>query len=265
MFLNGKNFDAKRYSSGELKLSKTQLMNFVKNNKIEILYCGNSFLELLIILDFYKQQKVETTLILPYLPYQRMDHEENDELNSVKNLANILNKFSLKKLIICEPHCNIKIFKKSSRFSIIEKIKNDAFKEIGFNPETDNLVLPDNGAYTKYKNLAKNVVFFEKKRDKKTGLIISHNMIGNVDPTKKTIIIDDIISTGDTICNILDKLKTCGIKSVAIISGHFEDNVYNHRLLKNKMITKIYSSNSLQKNESKKLKLYTIWGLFYGK
>lgn len=265
MFLNGKKSDAKRYSSGELKFLKPQLMSYVKNNKVEIMFCGNSFLELLIVLDFYKQQKVETTLVLPYLPYQRMDHSEDDELDSVTSIANVLNKFNLKKIIICEPHCNIKIFKKGSRFSIVEKIKKDVFKEIGFNPKIDNLVLPDNGAYTKYKHLAANVIYFEKKRDKKTGLIISHDMIGNIDPTKKTIIVDDIISTGDTICNILDKLKTCGIKNVAILSGHFEDNVYNHRLLKNKMVTKIFSSNSLQKNESKKLKLYTIWGLFYGK
>jgi len=104
--------------------------------------------------------------------------------------------------------------------------------------------------------MSKNLVYFNKVRDIETGLIIKHELIGNLDITKKIIIVDDIISTGDTIINIVDKLTEMGAKEIYILTGHIEKNKYNYRILNHKNIKKVFSTNSLRKRQTKKLKLY---------
>ena len=77
------------------------------------------------------------------------------------------------------------------------------------------------------------------------------------------MIVDDIISTGDTIVNIVKYLSKKGIKDIYILSGHIENNKYNKRLEKAKNVKKIFSTNSLKKQENKKLKLFDIRNIIY--
>jgi len=265
VYINKIEFTPKRYSSGELKLVRTYLDGFVKNGKVEILFENDfSVFELLLILDYFKNQNVKTDLILSYLPYQRMDHTGRDELNTLQNVANLFNEQKLESITVCEPHCDLKLFKNSKSLSLIKKMKDRVFAEIDFDKENDLVVLTDKGGWQRYKDIAKSVVCFEKQRDSQTGLIVKQQMIGHIDPTKKILVIDDIISTGDTIVNILDQLCLQGAKQVYIMSGHFEKNKYNHRLFDCKIVQKIFSTNSLRNNGTKKLKLFDVKELLYG-
>lgn len=69
MLLNGKKFDPYRYSSGELKLSKKYLSEFIDNDSIEILYSNDvvSLFELLAIINYYKSVCSKASLVLGYL------------------------------------------------------------------------------------------------------------------------------------------------------------------------------------------------------
>lgn len=138
------------------------------------------------------------------------------------------------------------------------------FSQIDFDNEQDFVVLTDKGGFQRYNDIAKNVVYFEKQRDSQTGLIVKQQMIGKIDPTKKILVVDDIISTGDTIVNILDELCLQGAKQIYIMSGHIENNKYNHRLFEFENVQKIYSTNSLRKIGTKKLKLFDVKELVYG-
>ena len=112
------------------------------------------------------------------------------------------------------------------------------------------------GAKNKYGNLASNYIYFEKKRALSTGLIDSFQMIGNLNDTKRVVIIDDIISTGDTIQNIVDNISKD--IEIYIVCGHFENNKYNLRLTQNPQIKAIYTSNSLNKKQFGNLKVFDI-------
>ena len=96
MLINKTIFNPKRYSSGELKLVKSELDKYVKDGQVEILYENDlSFFELLIIIRYYKKQNVKIYLILSYLPYQRMEHSGRNELDTMHYVANILNDLNL--------------------------------------------------------------------------------------------------------------------------------------------------------------------------
>ena len=264
MYINGQKLNLKRFSSGELKILKSELEKYVKNNHVQILYAGEeSFLELLIILRYYIKISTKIDLVLSYLPYQRMDHEGRDELDTVNYVAYILNDLKLNSITICEPHCSTNMFKNSKEFSYINYIKQKVFEEINFDENHDTIVLTDKGGLKRYGHLTKNVVYFNKARDLQTGLIVKHEIVGKIGQNSKCIIVDDIISTGDTILNVVKYLKAQGIKDIYIMCGHYEKNKYNKRLINCDDIKKIYSTNSLSKRSNKKLKLFDVKELLW--
>lgn len=267
MYINGKKFCSKRYSSGELKLLKNALDDFVQNGKVEILFVGKNYtiFELLIIIDYYINKNILVDLILAYLPYQRMDHKGTNEIDTLSNVANILNKFSLHSVTICEPHSSINQIVNSKTFSYIKNLKDKVFEDINFDNNVDTVILTDKGGLCRYNSIAKNVVYFEKTRDKQTGLIIKHNIVGNFDVNSKVVIVDDIISTGDTIVNIVEYITKLGAKEIYVFAGHLEKNKYNKRLLYFENVKKIFSTNSLSNVKHKKIQLFDVKELFYGK
>lgn len=265
MLINEREFTPKRFSSGELKLLKSQLDEFIKQNRVEILYENDfNIFELFLIIDYYKKKKVNIDLILSYLPYQRMEHKERDELDTVSYVANLFNSFNLDSITLCEPHCDINCFVNSKKISFIYELKDKIFKEINFDLKNDYVVLTDKGGYKKYKNIAQNMVYFNKERDSQTGLIINQNIVGKIDVSKKILIIDDIISTGDTIVNIIQYLTTLGAKQIYIFSAHLENNKFNKRIEEFFNVKKIFATNSLKKQGNKKIKLYDIRKIIYG-
>lgn len=259
MLVNDRKLDVRRYSSGELKFIRSELDEYIENNKVKIIYENEySVFELLLVLKYYLNKGVLVDLIFSYLPYQRMDKEGKDELDTINYVANMFNDLNLNSIIVCEPHCEINMFNNSSKISLVEKMKDLVFEEISFDNSKDVVVLADKGGVKRYGSIFKNVVYFEKKRDENTGLIIEHNIVGKLNKDSKVVIVDDIVSTGDTIVNIIEKLILEGIKEIYLLVGHYEVNKYNERIFGYKEIKKVFSSNSLTKMNSDKLKLYTV-------
>ena len=259
MLINNKKLKVRRYSSGELKFVRSELDNYIENNRVRIIYENEySVFELILVLKYYLNKDVLVDLILAYLPYQRMDKTGKDELDTVNYVAELFNALKLNSITICEPHCDVNVFSNCNRVSLVEKMKDRVFKEIDFSQDKDVVVLTDKGGVKRYGNIAKNIVYFEKKRDENTGLIIEHDIVGNINKDCKVVIVDDIVSTGDTIVNIIEKLIELGVKEIYLLVGHYEVNKYNERISKFREIKKVFSSNSLTKNSKDKLKLYNI-------
>lgn len=263
MYINGERLKVRRYSSGELKFVKSMLDKYIKDNKIVILYtCEFSLFELLLVINYYKAKNISIDLIMGYLPYQRMDHSGRDELDTVNYVADIFNGLNLNSIIVCEPHCDIDMFKNSKIFSYIDNIKDKIFDELGFDYENDYIVLTDKGGVKRYGHIGGNIVYFNKVRDLESGLIIKHEIVGDFDTNRKVVIVDDIISTGDTIVNIIEELVRNGVEDIYVLSGHIEDNKYSKRIFGFKEVKMVYSSNSLKKKGSKKLKLFDVKDFF---
>lgn len=265
MLINQKKFLPRIYSSGEVKLVQSYLNSFVQNNSVEIFFENDfSIFELIIIIKYYTSKNVKVKLILTYLPYQRMDHKGRDELDTLRFVAQIFNELNLESLTICEPHASIDEFKNAQKFDFVKNIKDRVFKQIGFDENQDCVVLTDKGGFLRYNGIAKNITYFKKERDIETGLIVNQEIASKIDISKKIVIVDDIISTGDTIVGIVDYLKSLGAKQIYVMSGHIENNKYNMRLAKFEEVKGIYSTNSLKKKGYKKVKLFDAKEVFYG-
>ena len=266
MYINGKIFSYKRYSSREIRLLNSNLLSYVQNGKVEILFDNKeSFFELQLIIDYYISNKIIVDLLLSYLPYQRMDHKDRDEYNTVSSVYSLLSKYNLHSVTVCEPHCDIKEFDGWKEFSYIFNLKQKVFEEIGFDEQKDTVLFTDHGGQKRYSGFAKNNVYCEKKRDINTGLICEHSLVGNLNTKGKVLIVDDIISTGDTIVSVIEMLIKKSVKDIYIFSGHFENNKFNRRLFTFNEVKRVFSTNSLKKRPIGKLKLFDIGELFYGK
>lgn len=266
MLINKRTFLPKRYSSGEMKLVKQELDSFVVNNKIEVVFENKqSFFELLLILDYYINNNVLVDLILTYLPYQRMDKYSSSVVRTLTGVETILNNLKLNSITICEPHTDISNINGATAFSFVGALKDRVFSHIAFNEHADTIIFPDKGSAIKYKHLSQKHVYFNKVRDKETGLIVKHEIVGELINCNKVIIIDDIISTGDTIINIIDMLTLKGITNIYVLSGHFEVNKYNKRVYNHPSVAHVFATNSLQKRQNKKLTLYNVKDVIYEK
>lgn len=258
MIINNININIKRFSSGELKLLHDDFVAFAPNGTVDILYQGQeSVFELFLICKFFEDNNIKINLTLAYLPYQRMDHKNGHEAPTLEYVAQFFNSLNIDSLQICEPHCDISNFKNAKKVDIVGKIFEDVCKKVGFNQDTDYLIFTDKGAKQRYGHLGKNHIYFEKQRSLKTGLIASHKMVGNLPSNAKAILLDDIISSGDTICSCLSLIDN----NIYVVCGHYEKNKYNKRLFENKKIINIFASNSLTKHSNNKLKLYKIENL----
>ena len=256
MWINNKDFEIKRFSSGEMKLKEAELLSLSEDNLVEIVFNNEiSLFELQILINFFNSKGIKVNLILGYLPYQRMDKKNGIEVTTIDLVAEIFNNLHLQNLYVCEPHCDLTIFKNARKINLVEKIFDRIKDIIHYNPE-DYLVFTDKGSLEKYGKLSKNSIYFEKIRSKDTGLISSHKLIGNVKSLKKAIIVDDIISSGDTIISCLELLPQD--IDIYIIAGHLEENIYNQRIFEDKRVKTVFSSNSLTKIERPKLKLFDI-------
>lgn len=259
MTINDKKFIPYRYSSGELKLKNDYLMSFVKDNKVKIVFNNElSFFELLLLLTYYRSNDVKIDLTLCYLPYQRMDHPNENNVETVKYVAYHLNNLNLNRLNICQPHCELNYFKNAKEINLVEKLFDKVKNEIEFDLDKDKVIFTDKGSVKKFSHLAKNYAYGEKVRDKQTGLISSYKLCGEIENGQKILIIDDIVSSGDTICGILNLLTDFTSSEIYILSAHLENNKYNKRLEQNSQVVKIFSSNSLRKKSTKKIKLFNV-------
>lgn len=260
MLINKIKFKAPRFNSGELKLSKDFLMSFVKDNSVDILYNRDeiSLFELQMICNYYTSNNIKTNLILTYLPYQRMDHKGNNSVESVKHVAQIFNSLNLNSIKICEPHCDLTHFNNSSKIKIVELLFEKVKKIINFNDEKDVLVFTDKGSFEKFNYFGKNKAFCSKERDKKTGWISSLILSGQLKDNQKIVILDDIVSSGDTIMETLSEIGKQVKTEVFVVTAHYENNKFNKRLIESKSIKKIFSTNSLKKKGNKKLILFKM-------
>ena len=260
MYINNNRLKVRRYSSGELKFVRSDMDKLITDNRVEILYVGGyTIFELLLVLKYYKKKNVLIDLVLDYLPYQRMDHKDRDELDTVNYVADIFNELELNSITVCEPHCEVESFKNVKTISYVKILKDKVFEEIGFDDSKDTVVLTDKGGLKRYGDISSNVVYFDKERDIETGLIVKHSIVGKV--KGKAIIVDDIISTGDTIVNIIDKLLEIGEKEIYVLAGHIENNKYNKRIMNYDNVWMVYSTNSLKSRGNRKLKLFDVRGI----
>ncbi|MEM1558554.1 MAG: ribose-phosphate diphosphokinase [Thermoproteota archaeon] len=192
-------------------------------------------------------------LIIPYMAYARQDRIFLPGENASAHLiAKIVETAGADHVALVEPHSEHAA--QGFKNKIIIDVTNSFAKyylENGF--EGAYVVAPDKNAAARARRLAEMIEgdfgWVEKVRDKETGGISSSE--GELNPSgRKTILIDDIISTGGTIIEAMKLLKAKGAShiSVACIHGLFVGNAYEK--IKNAGASSILSSDTVENQYS---------------
>lgn len=222
-------------------------------------------------------------LIMPYIPYSRMDRQEENRLFTLKTFAKMINSMNFSSVEVWEPHSEVSV-------ALIDrvKVKNTssqialyAIRDIldltgcaWFNPNYGYcdkepydfcleglfrraeeagiyLVYPDAGAEKRYRKQIKysKILTCSKERDFNTGNIKSIEVHGaeNAQDCKIAVIIDDLSSRGGTFVGAATALRNNlpNIEQIILCVTHCENTIYDGEVLKGTEINKVYTTNSI--------------------
>lgn len=179
------------------------------------------------LIDCFKRSGAKSvTGIIPYVAYSRADHVFRDgEAVPLEVVIHMFEKAGLSRIVFVDPHTikmpemfSIEVIHVSALPLFAEKIH-----EIGFDRENSVIVSPDMGGLRRMEQMSKLLnglpyVSIEKDRNYEDGTIKASGLHGDV---KKTcFIVDDIISTGKTIVQAVEKLKEHGAEHIYVFATH---------------------------------------------
>jgi len=183
-----------------------------------------NYMQLFFIIDALKRAGAKSTkAIIPYLGYQRQDHLFREgEAVSLDVVANLLKLGGVDEVISLDLH-SIKIpevFKVKLTHLSVLTLFAEKIRKMG---NDITLVSPDMGGIRRIKLLSKLLgdapyVIIEKNRDLGTGRVTANKIQGIL--SKKAIIVDDMISRGDTITMAADLLISSGAEEVSVFATH---------------------------------------------
>ncbi len=187
------------------------------------------YMQLFFILDALKRSGgSEVTLVIPYLGYQRQDHIfRSGEAVSLEVIVNLIKAMKVDRVISFDLHAP-----RISEFFVNKRIKMDHLSALPvFAKEIEKmdlknvvLVSPDMGGIRRIKILAGLLgeqvpcISIEKNRDLDTGEIESNKINGEV--KKIAVIVDDMVSTGNTLIAAADLLQKNGAEEVYVFATH---------------------------------------------
>jgi ribose-phosphate pyrophosphokinase len=217
----------------------------------------SNYMELFFFVDALKRSGAKTvTAIIPYLGYSRQDHIFRDgEDVSLEVIIKILESVGLDKVILIDLHSiripelfNIPVTHLSAMKLFVDKVKE-------INKDNLCLVSPDMGGIRRVKemvDLLGSVPFatIVKNRDLKTGDIDDVSLDGDVNG-RQAFIVDDMVSTGETLVKAADLLLKNGAKKVYALITHGVFTKGAQDLLQNSQIEKIFVTDTLEISVSK--------------
>ncbi len=199
------------------------------------------------------------TGVIPYLPYCRADHVfRSGEAVPLEVVIRLFESAGLSKIIFVDPHTikmpemfEIPTVNLSALSLFAEKIKS-----LDFDKKNSVIVSPDMGGLRRMEQLSEMLggmefTSIEKDRDYETGKISASGIHGEVKET--CYIVDDIISSGRTIVQAVDKLASLGAKNIYIFATHpvFSEDAVS--LLEKSKAKRVFITDSIPAPQAKGL------------
>lgn len=215
-------------------------------------------------------------LIMPYIPYSRMDRQEENRLFTLKTFAKFINSMNFSSVTVWEPHSEvapalidrIHVINKTAQLALLamgnevnviwggDKGSLSSLSDTNYIfPKGEEkgiyFVYPDAGAEKRYTKQLKypKVLTCSKNRDFNTGNIQSITLNGaeNAQDCKVAIIIDDISSRGGTFVGCASELRKYlpNLEKVILCVAHCENAIYDGVVLTGTDIDKVYTTDSI--------------------
>jgi ribose-phosphate pyrophosphokinase len=270
IYFNGEKIEVKKFPNGEALIQSDHL-NIRSNgngedhqNEIKVHFENDEDITHLIFLKGHLDDlNTKCNLIIPYLPYSRMDRTEGITIFTLKHLCKLINALNFESVTIYEPHSEVStaLLDRVKVVDMSQTLTEELLKELNSGEEEICLVYPDAGAAKRYgkKINYEKILIANKERDFKTGHIKKLQIIGDMQGKSfKSIIVDDLCSKGGTFKLTASKLKEMGAKEIYLVITHCENTVFQGDLLTDDLITGIYTTNSILSKDHEKIKVYEI-------
>lgn len=235
-------YTSKRFSDNEIFI---KLESDVAGKKVWVIAAifppAEYMLELFFLLDALQKAGAQVYLLLTYCGYSRQDRAKKGEAVSAQVVCNFLKTFALKKIVVIHEHSVLlHNYLEYENVIPLELIQEKALL-------VNALAAPDKGAYDLVCAMSslckKEAIFLTKIRPEQEKVkILQHDGIVK---SRKILIIDDIISTGNTIAETSRILHDLGATEIHVWATHgiFTGNAFD--IIANSVIKKVYVTNTL--------------------
>ncbi|HWY79037.1 MAG TPA: ribose-phosphate pyrophosphokinase [Candidatus Sulfotelmatobacter sp.] len=227
-----------------------------------------NYIELYFIIDALKRSGAKSvTVVIPYLGYQRQDHVFRDgEVVSLEVMIRFFESLQVDNIIALDLHSikipemfHISIKHLSALPLFAERMKSKAFNAlVSDNPEEflkdSILVSPDMGGLRRIEQISEMLggipwIATVKDRDLKTGEIAIKQFEGPVKPSdlseKRALIVDDMISSGNTMVQSAQLLKDNGVLSCDVFATHAIFSEEAPEFLQESNIDRVYVTDTV--------------------
>ena len=251
--LNGQEVKMKTFPNGESHVDGEQLTQLYKVSEVNIIdfkYHNDGDLIKLLFVKRFLDRFVETPMVLriAYMPYSRMDRVEGDSVFTLKYVSEFINDMCFNQVVIAEPHSDVTpaLIEHAMPVYPTQLNLHHVLQHVGFDTQFDYLFFPDAGAQKRYSSLRGfNQIVGFKKRNFQTGEIESLQVVGEMEPGHKVLILDDLCSYGGTFMRSAKELRKLGARDVQMFVAHCEDSIHEGDILKTDDISRVYTTDSI--------------------
>lgn len=249
------NYVIKHFSDGEIFV---KINEEVYGKEVWIIAAtqppADNLIELFFLIDALQRAGASINLLITYFSYGRQVVAAPGEAHSAQVICSTLKNFVFSQIVIMHPHDIL-----LHDFLLFEALYDLEFfcKQA---EEYDAIAAPDEGASVLAKKIAeickKDLILLTKTRPKHEEVKIMS--IDGPATSKKILLVDDIISTGRTLCAAAQKLKESGAASVSAAATHgiFAPGAYD--LIGKSELEKIYVTNTIAQHSQGKIKVIDI-------
>ncbi|WP_173714696.1 ribose-phosphate pyrophosphokinase [Clostridium beijerinckii] len=256
--------EVKKFPNGESLINSQELNIKEWVNTIKLKFeSDNDITHLIFLKEHLDELNIKCNLIIPYMPYSRMDRTEGFTVFTLKHLCRLINNLNFEEVSIYEPHSDVCV-------ALLDRVKvinmsailaKDLLEKVEDKNDSVYLVYPDAGAAKRYGKQIEyeKILTANKERDFKTGFINKLEINGIVESKNfKAIIVDDLCSKGGTFILTAKKLKEMGATEIYLVVTHCEDTIFDGEILKTDLITKVFTTNSILSKEHEKIEISSI-------
>lgn len=252
--VNGDVVKVEHFPNGESKIAPFPLREY--DIIVELTYESNDdFIGLMFVKSYIDEKRpwAYCELVMPYIPYERMDRETLNQMFTSKYFGQFISCLGFNRVIVLDPHSNVSVASIKNIYQI-----NVSGLISCLYPDCDYVFFPDNGAKKKYAEILDPmpVPYFygDKHRDLDTGKIDKYIIPDAPDLNGKTVlIVDDLCVKGYTTLFAAKKLKELGASKIIFYCSHCEPAVFEGELLTTDYVDEIYTTNSLIRDKHPKI------------
>jgi ribose-phosphate pyrophosphokinase len=200
----------------------------------------------------------DVSLVIPYMAYARQDRVFlSGEVVTIGLLAKLFKTFGAKRMITVDIHSSqaLTYFDRemnSVNISAVPLLAQYAIDKLRITKDDSITVVPDEGGIDRAEFLARlinnNIIRMRKIRDRHTGEVFS-DYVSSGDRGqvrgRNIVLVDDIISTGNTIIKAAQVLKSDGCRDIIAMCTHALLTTESTERLRSAGVSKIVTTNSI--------------------